>query len=266
MNFVLLAVAALAWSALLLRWVVSRRHSPWRTRLLVWSAATAAMAGVSIASDFRSILLRFRAPDSGVAVAVRDMGGWWQLAYARGGSAFVTANELHVPAGRRVTVDWRDRPMAGWSAHDFLPFTGGRSFFIAQDSGVDDVFLIRLGSRPMRRHLRIVADPPASFDRWFVNEMQPARVTTNSWLFTSSGCSYCHVIRGVAETPWKPAPDLTHFASRRTIAATGVPNRPGFLAGWVVDSRGIKRTSEMPPNALAPAVLHRLLAYLESLR
>src|SRR5205823_5495545 len=99
---------------------------------------------------------------------------WWQLAYTRGGKAFITANELHVPAGRMVTVDWHGRALAAWSAHDFVPIAGGRSFFIARDSGVDDVFLVRLWPRPTRRHLRIVADAPASFERWFVNEMQPA--------------------------------------------------------------------------------------------
>lgn len=265
-TFIFLAVASLAWSVLLIRWSVSRQHSPWRRRLLVCSAATAAIAAISIASDFRSLLLRLRAPDDGVAVVITDMGGWWQLAYTRGHTGFISANELHVPAGSLVTLDWRGGPFASWSSHDFLPGPIGRSFFIAKDRGVDDVLLFRLWPLPMHRRLRIVADSRASFDRWFVNEMRPSAASASSSLFTSAGCSYCHVIRGVAEQPWKPAaPDLTHFAARGTIAATGTPNRHGFLAGWVIDSRGIKRDSEMPPNALEPAVLHPLLAYLESL-
>ena len=61
-------------------------------------------------------------------------------------------------------------------------------------------------------------------------------------------------------------PDLTHFAARRTIAATSLPNRRGFLAGWVVDPPGLKPGTEMPRNRLDPLVLQKMLNYLESLR
>jgi len=111
-----------------------------------------------------------------------------------------------------------------------------------------------------------VAETPAAFERWFKNESRPAAPSVLAELFMSSGCSYCHVIRGVNEKPWKLAPDLTHFAGRRTIAASMIPNRAGFLAGWIVESRALKSTSKMPPNPLPPAVLQQLLRYLESLQ
>jgi cytochrome c oxidase subunit 2 len=61
-------------------------------------------------------------------------------------------------------------------------------------------------------------------------------------------------------------PNLTHLASRRTIAAGTLPNTRGHLAGWIVDPQQIKPGVRMPPNALAPGDLQALLAYLESLR
>ena len=109
-----------------------------------------------------------------------------------------------------------------------------------------------------------MAEPPAQFEAWLRNEARPARA--GSPLFIDAGCAYCHVVRGVAASPSKIAPELTHFAARATIAAIDLPNRRGNLAGWIVHSRAIKHSSEMPQNRLDPAVLHALVAYLESLR
>jgi cytochrome c oxidase subunit 2 len=60
-------------------------------------------------------------------------------------------------------------------------------------------------------------------------------------------------------------PDLTHFVSRETIGAGTLPNTPGHLAGWIVDSQHIKPGNAMPPNSLSPEDLQALLAYLGGL-
>ncbi|HEX2091160.1 MAG TPA: c-type cytochrome, partial [Longimicrobiaceae bacterium] len=61
-------------------------------------------------------------------------------------------------------------------------------------------------------------------------------------------------------------PDLTHLASRGTIAAGTLPNTRGHLAGWVLDPQRIKPGARMPPNQLTPDELHALLSYLQSLK
>jgi cytochrome c oxidase subunit 2 len=262
--FTLLALAAIAWSASL---VLSSFLPRYFTRRPLWilGAIVLLLGAISTVSDYRTMALRRRAPDSGVSIAVHDMGRWLQLGYVRGKTSFITANELHVPAGAIVAIDWQGPVLAGWSAHDFFPLNNGRWSFIARDSGIDEAWLIRLWPAPGCRRLVIVSDSPPEFERWFANEAKPARASAPSF-FASCGCAYCHVIRGVAERPWKLAPDLTHFASRRTIAETSLPNRRGFLAGWVIDSASLEPGSEMPRNRLAPAVLHKMLGYLESLR
>jgi cytochrome c oxidase subunit II len=62
------------------------------------------------------------------------------------------------------------------------------------------------------------------------------------------------------------APDLTHLASRATLAAGTVPNTRGYLAGWILDPHSIKPGVNMPSNTLAPQDLQALLAYLGNLR
>jgi cytochrome c oxidase subunit 2 len=75
----------------------------------------------------------------------------------------------------------------------------------------------------------------------------------------------CHAIRGT-DAGATVGPDLTHLASRGTIAAATLPNTRGHLGGWITDPQSIKPGVKMPANSLPPADLQALLSYLESLR
>jgi cytochrome c oxidase subunit II len=75
----------------------------------------------------------------------------------------------------------------------------------------------------------------------------------------------CHSIEGTSAGS-KAGPDLTHLASRRTIAAGTLPNTRGALAGWIVDPQGIKPGAKMPANMINPKDLDALLTYLQSLK
>lgn len=267
MTFALTAVAAIVWSLLALRWSFSRSRSPWRRRLIGASIIAVAIAAFSVTADVRVLMHRLRARDSGVTIAIDDVHGWWRIEYTRGSSRFITANEVHVPAGELVTIDWRGRRAASF-ANSFIVLDGRSLFVATQEPSVDHVRVIRLWP-PSIRPLTIVAERAADFDRWFARQQQPARRDTTSPLFVSAGCSFCHALRGVSDEPDSEAPaapDLTHFGERLTIAATTMPNRPGFLGGWIVDSQSLKSSSLMPPNRLDSPVLHQLMRYLESLK
>jgi cytochrome c oxidase subunit II len=84
-------------------------------------------------------------------------------------------------------------------------------------------------------------------------------------VFLTGQCAMCHAITGTSAAS-RAGPDLTHLASRRTIAAGTLPNTRGALAGWIVDPQRIKPGANMPPNQLAPQDLEALLTYLQSLK
>jgi len=197
---------------------------------LIATALIIILGATSIAVDARGIWRWLRAPRSNVTIEAIDRGTWWELRYVQGATRFTTANELHVPAGAIVRLN--------------------------------DHEMLFDRSQTVARTLHVIAD--SQFARWFRNESAPAHKGT--LLFTNAGCAYCHVIRGVAEHPWNIAPDLTHIASRTTIACTNIPMRRADLAGWIVDSRALKKSSLMPLNRLDPNDLMALLDYLESLR
>jgi len=78
-------------------------------------------------------------------------------------------------------------------------------------------------------------------------------------------CSACHTITG---TPagGTVGPDLTHFASRRSIGAGTLPMNTGNLYGWIADPQSLKPGNKMPTIGLEPDQLHAVVAYLETLK
>ena len=83
-------------------------------------------------------------------------------------------------------------------------------------------------------------------------------------IFLGSACEYCHTIAGT-NASGTIGPDLTHLASRLSLAAATIPNTKGYLAGWILDPQHIKPGNRMPATALSGPELQSLLAYLESL-
>jgi cytochrome c oxidase subunit 2 len=75
----------------------------------------------------------------------------------------------------------------------------------------------------------------------------------------------CHAISGTPAGS-RIGPDLTHLASRHTIAAGTLPNNRGNLTGWIVNPQVIKPGVKMPPSQLSGPDLLALVAYLETLK
>jgi len=118
--------------------------------------------------------------------------------------------------------------------------------------------------------LQVVAEPPAQFEAWRRAQLEPARTPDTperqrgQQVFTGLPCALCHTIRGTS-AGGRTAPDLTHLATRRTIAAGVLPNTRGHLAGWILDAQGVKPGAAMPPNVIPPDDLQSLLDYLGNL-
>jgi cytochrome c oxidase subunit 2 len=75
----------------------------------------------------------------------------------------------------------------------------------------------------------------------------------------------CHTVQGTM-AQGKVAPDLTHVASRRTIAAGTLENTPANLASWILDPQKHKPGANMPANPLSGEDLAALVAYLGTLK
>jgi cytochrome c oxidase subunit 2 len=114
----------------------------------------------------------------------------------------------------------------------------------------------------------VVAEPRARFEQWLRTQGEPAAAAANGpglQLFESKGCANCHAIRG---TPAEShvGPDLTHVASRQTLAAGTIPNDRAHLREFIRDPQALKPGAKMPQLPETPSQTDALVRYLEGLK
>ena len=206
---------------------------------------------------------------------------WWEVRYLSPDArqVFVDANEIHVPVGTPVRVKLSSPDVI----HSFwVPQLGGKMDVIPGQTNETWIEASRpgvfwgqcaeyCGLQHAHMALRVVAETPAGFARWFAAEQAPAAAPADTLaargkrLFEAGPCAACHTVRGTS-AGGAVGPDLTHFGSRRTLAAGSLPNLPENLAGWIADAQALKPGNDMPRMALPPGEVPALVAYLESLK
>lgn len=203
---------------------------------------------------------------------------WWEVRYTN--QVFDTANEIHIPAGQPVTlhVTTADVIHSFWVPElhgkiDLIP--GQTNTFTLQ---ADKVGTYRgqcaefCGTQHAHMAFLVIADSPEDFAAWLKNQEQPgvepevgSLEQQGQQAFLGSACVYCHTIEGT-NASGHVGPDLTHLSSRQTIASGTLPNNPGNLAGWTINSQTIKPGNHMPPMNLNGDQVQALLAYLATLK
>jgi cytochrome c oxidase subunit 2 len=206
---------------------------------------------------------------------------WWEVQYRDSlpQNWVTTANEIHIPVGRPVVFELRSTdvihsfwPPSLSQKRDLIPGNVNSLWFQADTPGVYRGQCAEYcGLQHAKMAFLVVAQRPDSFASWLARQRDTALTPTEEQtrrgqeVFLTSTCVMCHAISGTPAGS-RIGPDLTHLASRRTIAAGTLPNTRGNLAGWILDPQRIKPGTKMPANQLDPADLQALLAYLESLK
>lgn len=212
----------------------------------------------------------------GVVVEARRW--FWNVSYAD--SSVHEANVIRIPVGRPVDVTVRsvDVIHSLWVPRlnrkvDAIPGRDNHVTFQADHAGTFRGQCAEFcGVQHGNMALQVVAMPAAAYRRWRAGRpadaaVSPAERRTRQrglQVLLGSACVYCHRIDGTNATG-NVGPDLTHLASRPTLAAGTIPNTPGYLAGWILDPQNIKPGTQMPATQLTGAELQALLAYLRSL-
>lgn len=217
------------------------------------------------------------------AVTIELIGNqwWWEVRYEHADPdlQLTSANEIHIPVGVPVLVKLKSRDVI----HSlWVPRLNGKQDLIPGYTNTiwlqaDSVGEYRgqcaeyCGHQHAHMALPVIVSSTADYEAWMQTQLRPAPEPTTEQLrhgrdvFLSSGCLMCHTIRG---TPagGRTAPDLTHFGSRRTIAAGTLPNTLENLTRWIREPQHVKPGVRMPAFPLTPGDLDAVARYLESLK
>jgi cytochrome c oxidase subunit 2 len=206
---------------------------------------------------------------------------WWEIRYEDPDPTriFLTANELHIPAGKPVLLKLKadDVIHSFWvpALHGKKDLIPGRDATISLQADNPGMYRGQCAEFCGVQHAKmvflVIAHTAQEYESWAEAQRKPAPEPASSQqkrgreVFLGGTCAMCHAIQGTSANARK-APDLTHLASRQTLAAGTVPNTIGHLAGWILDPQGIKPGVNMPANPMSSDDLHALLAYLQTLQ
>jgi cytochrome c oxidase subunit 2 len=207
---------------------------------------------------------------------------WWEIEYPNDEQPYRivrTANEIHVPVGTVVDIHGTSRDVihSFWAPNihgkkDLLPgYWNDLTLEVDKPGTWRGQCAEFCGLQHAHMAFNIVAQSREDFDNWYMGQLKPAsepgvlQAIHGREVFLSHPCVMCHTIRGTTANS-TVGPDLTHIASRSTIAAGTLVNNTGNLTGWIANAQSIKPGCRMPPNPMSSNDLNDLVAYLETLR
>lgn len=254
---------------------------------LSWTVIPILIVVMLFLSTTRVILSTQAIPKPKDALDVTVIGHqfWWEYRYPMQG--VVTANELHIPVS-----DDPSHPISTYLALSSADVV--HSFWVPRLAGKTDLIPNRVntmwmdpqkvglylgqcaqycGTQHAKMLIRVYAQSPADFAAWINQQRKAAQqnfannpaVAEGQAVFMHNACVNCHTVAGTPATG-RFGPDLTHLASRDTIASGAVQNNAENLRKWIDKPDSLKPGCLMPSMHLSDRELDAVTAYLTQLR
>jgi cytochrome c oxidase subunit 2 len=252
---------------------------------LSWTVIPILIVVMLFLSTTRVILDTQAAPKPSGALDVTVIGHqfWWEYRYPKLG--VVTANELHIPISdpAKPTPTYLSLSSADTDHSFWVPRLAGKTDLIPNrlntmwiDPQQAGLYLGQCaqycGTQHAKMLLRVYAQSPEDFAAWIKQQQRQAQqdlsgntaAAEGRTVFMNNACINCHTVAGTVATG-RFGPDLTHLASRDTIASGPVQNTPENLRKWIADPNSMKPGVLMPSMHLSDHDLDVITAYLTTL-
>lgn len=202
---------------------------------------------------------------------------WWEVRYPNG---IVSANEIHLPAGKKNLVRMWSQDVI----HDFwVPELGPKMDVVPGDDNADHATHVYLeplvpgiyegvcaefcGNSHAWMRFQVIVHTPEEYEAWVQAEAAKpaapasAQAQEGERLFQQMACLSCHASGGLEGRP-DYAPDLTNVSRRAKLGAGVLTNSPENLRAWLKDPQTYKPGCYMPDFNLTDQQLDALVAYL----
>ncbi len=202
---------------------------------------------------------------------------WWEAFYANSG--VVTANEIHVPTGKKILIQFNsDDVIHSW----WIPRLGRKMDLVP---GMDNYLHVFIkdegeyvgscsefcGAQHGLMRIRLIAHAPEDFEKWQESQSKPTVSSVNKLfqegekLFYSKTCISCHALSSKELTP-DIGPNLAHFASRKYFLSNAFKNNSTNLEAWLDNPQKLKPNAKMPDLKLNETEIKALSFYLQKLK
>lgn len=246
-----------------------------RRRLeIAWTIAPAVLLAVILGFTVRTMAAVSPGPgDHPPDLIVTGYQWWWGIQYPASG--VVTANEVHLPVGRRMLLQLDSADVI----HDFwVPqlgrkmdmITGHTNWLWVEPEKVGTYLgacAEYCGAEHAWMRIRVIVQSQAEFDAWQRQQAAPHPTPTGgdaargAQLFAQLTCASCHAVSGAGA---RIGPDLTHFGGRDTLGAGVLENTSENLTRWLKSTQAVKPGNHMPNLQLTDDQIRALVAYLEA--
>ena len=253
-----------------------------RPSLIGWAAlVSTGLFALAIASFIGDRSMANAAAHEKLSITVTGKQWWWDVQYnsADPSKMLRTANEIHLPVGvpTRIILNSSDVIHSFWvpslaGKQDLIPGRPNDLTIVPRKIGIFRGQCAEFcGTQHAHMALTVQVESYPDFLKWWQAQLRPAFAPTTPLAragfdyVTQRECAMCHNISGTSASG-RVGPDLTHVASRRSLASGTLPMSKGNLYGWVADPQSIKPGSRMPTVGLDSQELHAVVAYLETLK
>ncbi|GGE26926.1 cytochrome c oxidase subunit 2 [Marinithermofilum abyssi] len=217
-------------------------------------------------------------PAESMRVNVTGYQYWWAFEYPDYG--FETANEVHIPAGKKVEfiMTSHDVIHAFWvpslgGKQDLSPGRINRLVLQADKPGIYEGRCTELcGAGHALMNFRVIVQQPEDFEAWVNRLKKPDSQPDNDTaaegkkLFAQN-CMGCHAIQGAGyKVLGQTGPELTGLSYRTRLAGV-VNNTKEDLSRWITNPQRIKPGNHMPAfDHLTEKQRKALTEYLSGLK
>ena len=246
-----------------------------------WAVLIGILLSVLIVASFLAERALNRFARDPVEIKVTAKQWWWQIEYvdADPSKRFITANELHLPIDRDAHIELASADVI----HSFwVPALGGKLDLIPGHSNALTLTPHESGQfrgecaefcglQHAHMALVVTVEDAGSFQKWRDAQLAPAAEPASDStragrdLFVGGACATCHAIAGTTAASHL-GPDLTHVASRPTIAAGTLQTKREAIDRWIADPQRVKPGTNMPKVPLDATQRAQIVDYLVSLR